>query len=127
LAVDPSSPQSSASGRIAGLEVLQPEMSSSDLSVYVGLASLIVIFAEAPDDAEFIAQIEALRPNADELAERNVVLLTDTAPAERGPLRQSLRPRGFNIILIDSMGTLVQRRGSVIDARTLIRQIAQMP
>ena len=126
-AADLASPPPAVSGGIPGLEALQPDMSSSDLSGYVGLASLIVIFADAPDDADFIAQIEILRPSVDDLAAQNVVLLTDTAPSESGPLRQSLRPRGFSIILIDSTGTLVQRRGTVTDAQMLIRQIEQMP
>jgi hypothetical protein len=126
-AADLASPPPSLSGGIPGLEALQPDMSSSDLSGYVGLASLIVIFADAPDDADFVAQIDILRPSVDDLAARNVVLLTDTAPSESGPLRQSLRPRGFSIILIDSTGTLVQRRGTVTDAQMLIRQIEQMP
>jgi hypothetical protein len=126
-AADLSSPPSTVSGGIPGLEALQPDMSSSDLSAYVGLATLIVIFADAPDDAEFIAQIDILRPSADNLAARDVVLLTDTAPSENSPLRQSLRPRGFSIILIDTTGTLAQRRNTVTDARRLIRQIDQMP
>jgi hypothetical protein len=126
-AADLASPPPALSGGIPGLEALQPDMSSSDLSGYVGLASLIVIFADAPDDADFVAQIDILRPSVDDLVAQNVVLLTDTAPSESGPLRQSLRPRGFSIILIDSTGTLVQRRGTVTDAQMLIRQIEQMP
>lgn len=126
-AADLASPPPDMSGGIPGLEALQPDMSSSDLSGYVGLASLIVIFADAHDDADFVAQIDILRPSVDDLAAQNVVLLTDTAPSESGPLRQSLRPRGFSIILIDSTGTLVQRRGTVTDAQMLIRQIEQMP
>ena len=125
-AAELSSPRSSVSGGISGLEALQPDMSSSDLSGYVG-STVIVIFADAPDDADFIAQIDILRPSADDLAAQNVVLLTDTAPSENGPLRQSLRTRGFRIILIDSTGTLAQRRSTVTDAKTLIRQIDQMP
>lgn len=124
---DLSSPPSSMSVRISGLEALQPDVTSLDVSSYIGLATLIVIFADGPDDADFTAQIDILRPRAEELATRNVVLLTDTAPSENGQLRQSLRPRGFSILLIDSTGTLAQRRRTVTDVRRLIRQIDQMP
>ena len=126
-AADSLAAPSSVSNGIPGLEALQPEMSSTDLSSYMGHATLIVIFADGPDDADFIAQIDILRSRAEDLATRDVVLLTDTTPSENGPLRQSLRPRGFSIILIDSTGTLAQRRRTVTDARRLIRQIDQMP
>ena len=118
---------SSVSDGISGLEALQPNMPSPDISSYIGVATLIVIFADEPDDADFVAQIDILRSRADDLAARNVVLLTDTSPSDDGPLRQSLRPRGFSLILIDSTGSLTQRRRTVTDARRLIRQIDQMP
>lgn len=116
-----------APARISGLEALQPDAAVSDLAAYVGVATLIVVFADAPDDADFLAQIDILRSRAADLAERDVVLLTDTAPAGNGPLRQALRPRGFSLILIESTGTLAQRRGSVTEAARLLRQIDQMP
>jgi hypothetical protein len=126
-AADVSSPPSLVSSRLSGLEALQPDMPSSDLSSFIGASALIVIFADDPDDPDFVSQIGILRSRADDLAARNVVLLTDTAPAEDGPLRQALRPRGFSILLIDSTGTLAQRRRTVTDARRLIRQIDEMP
>ena len=125
-ATDLSPPPSSVPDRIAGLEVLQPEMPAPELSSYIGDSKLIVIFADEPDDADFIAQIDTLRSRVDDLAARDVVLLTDTAPSEDSPLRQSLRPRGFSLLLIDSTGMMVQRRRSVTDARRLLRQIDEM-
>jgi len=122
-AAETSSPMSVFSG----LEALQPEMPSSDLGSYAGHSTLIVIFADSLDDAEFTAQLDILRPHAEFLATRNVVLLTDTSPDANGPLRQALRPRGFSLLLINSVGTLAQRRGTVTDSQRLIRQIDQMP
>ena len=122
-AADTSSPTSA----FTGLEALQPDMPSSDLNSYAGHATLIVIFADSLDDAEFTAQLDILRPHAIALAARNVVLLTDTSPSANGPLRQALRPRGFSLLLINSVGTLAQRRGTVTDSQRLIRQIDQMP
>ena len=111
----------------SGLEALLPETPLSDLGSYADHSTLIVIFADTPDDTEFTAQLDILRPYAEALAALNVVLLTDTSPSENGPLRQALRPRGFRLLLINSEGTLTQRRGTVTDSETLIRQIGQMP
>ena len=122
-AAETSSPMSVFSG----LEALQPEMLSSDLRSYAGHSTLIVIFADSLDDAEFTAQLDILRPHAEFLSARNIVLLTDTSPDANGPLRQALRPRGFSLLLINSVGTLAQRRGTVTDSQRLIRQIGQMP
>lgn len=122
-AADTSSPASAFSG----LEALQPDTASSDLSSYAGHATLIVIFADSLDDPDFTAQLDILRPHAEYLAARDVVLLTDTSPSANGPLRQALRPRGFSLLLINSVGTLAQRRGTVTDSQRLIRQISQMP
>ena len=118
---------SSPASAFTGLEALKPEIPSSDLRSYAGHSTLIVIFADSLDDAEFAAQLDILRPHAVALAARNVVLLTDTSPDANGPLRQALRPRGFSLLLINSVGTLTQRRGTVTDAQRLIRQIDQMP
>ena len=122
-AAETSSPMSVFSG----LEALQPEVPSSDLRSYAGHSTLIVIFADSLDDAEFTAQLDILRPHAEFLSARNIVLLTDTSPDANGPLRQALRPRGFSLLLINSVGTLAQRRGTVTDSQRLIRQIGQMP
>ena len=122
-AADTSSPASA----FTGFEALQPDMPSNDLISYAGHATLIVIFADSLDDADFTAQLDILRPHAEYLAAQNVVLLTDTSPDANGPLRQALRPRGFSLLLINSVGTLTQRRGTVTDSQRLIRQIDQMP
>lgn len=113
--------------KIEGLEALQPDSRSFNIPDYEGIATLIIIFADSADDPDFLAQLDVLRERADAFARRDVVLLTDTDPDAQGPMRQSLRPRGFGILLIDSMGTLNQRRRTVTDARTLIRQIDKMP
>lgn len=126
-ATDQTAPPLDDLPKIEGLEALQPDDRTFNIPDYQGIATLIVIFADDADDPDFLAQLDVLRGRADALARRNIVLLTDTDPAANGPLRQSLRPRGFGILLIDSMGTLNQRRRTVTDARTLIRQIDKMP
>jgi hypothetical protein len=113
--------------KIEGLEALQPDRRSFNIPDYEGIATLIIIFADSADDPDFLAQLDVLRGQADAFARRDVALLTDTDSDAQGPMRQSLRPRGFGILLVDSLGTLNQRRRTVTDARTLIRQIDEMP
>jgi hypothetical protein len=62
-----------------------------------------------------------------ELEDRGVVILTDTDPAERGPLRLELRPRGFGLVLIDTDGSIVQRRPAPTTAREIINLIDRLP
>lgn len=126
-AADQTTPLLADVPKIEGLEALQPDSRSFAIPDYEGIATLIIIFADSADDPDFLAQLDVLRERADAFARRDVVLLTDTDPDAQGPMRQSLRPRGFGILLIDSMGTLNQRRRTVTDARTLIRQIDKMP
>src|SRR5690606_12611319 len=75
----------------------------------------------------FRQQIAELEEGAAGLEDRRVVILTDTDPAARGPLRQKLRPRDFGIVLIDTDGTVVQRRPSVTTAREIMNLIDRLP
>ena len=87
----------------------------------------IVIFADTPDDPRFSQQLKMLDERMADLEERDVVILTDTDPAARGPLRTELRPRGFNLVLIDKDGSVAQRRPAPTTARELINLIDRMP
>jgi hypothetical protein len=100
---------------------------STDLSTYLWIARPIVVFADSAADPRFQQQIDMLEARRDELDERDVVVLTDTDPAARGPLRQELRPRDFNLVLIDKDGNVAIRRPSPTPARELIRLIDRMP
>lgn len=91
------------------------------------VARPLVVFADSSVDPRFRQQIAELNSRAAELEERRVVVLSDTRPAERGPLRQELRPRGFGLVLIDTDGTVVQRRPSVTTAREILNLIDRLP
>lgn len=87
----------------------------------------VVVFADSPEDPWFAEQIEWLRADLDRLAERDVVILTDTDPAARSPLRLKLRPRGFMLVLIAKDGTVVLRKPAPWTVRELTRSIDKMP
>lgn len=87
----------------------------------------IVVFADTPEDPRFDQQIARLREGLDALAERDVVILTDTDPAARAPLRLKLRPRGFMLVLIAKDGTVALRKPAPWTVRELSRSIDKMP
>jgi Domain of unknown function (DUF4174) len=91
------------------------------------VARPVVVFADSPADPRFAQQISMLDERLPELEERDVVILIDTDPDAAGPLRKELRPRGFNLVLIDKDGTVVQRRPAPTTARELINLIDRLP
>jgi hypothetical protein len=91
------------------------------------VARPLVIFADSANDPRLAQQLRELEERAAELEERRVVVLVDTDPAARAPLRQELRPRGFGLVLIDTDGTVVQRRPSITTAREILNLIDRLP
>lgn len=91
------------------------------------IARPIVVFADTPNDPRFVQQMQMLDQQPAELVDRAVVILTDTDPAARGPLRLELRPRGFGLVLIDLDGSIVQRRPAPTTAREIINLIDRLP
>ncbi|MDA9789749.1 DUF4174 domain-containing protein [Amylibacter sp.] len=87
----------------------------------------VVVFADTPEDLLFIRQMELLDAGQDELAERDVIILTDTDSAEISPLRKKLRPRGFQLALIGKDGKVKLRKPRPWTVRELSRVIDKMP
>ncbi len=106
---------------------VQIDAIDADLNDFLWLARPVVIFADTPNDPRFAEQIELLRARAGELAERDVVVLTDTDPAARSDIRTKLRPRGFMLVLIGKDGGVKLRKPSPWDVRELTRVIDKMP
>ncbi len=103
------------------------EEAPTTLEELLWIARPVVVFADSENDPRFLQQLQLLEERADDLADRNVVVLVDTDPAAAGPLRQSLRPRGFGLVLIDTDGSVVQRRPAPTTARELINLIDRLP
>jgi len=99
----------------------------TDLSEFVWKNRPIVIFADSENDPAFIEQIELLRARPEALAERDVVVLSDTTPDTLSPLRKKLRPRGFMLVLIGKDGGIKLRKPRPWTVREITRVIDKMP
>ena len=98
-----------------------------DLSQFIWQNRPVVVFADSPNDPRFIQQMEFLTARSKDLAERDVVVLTDTDPAAGGPLRSKLHPRGFMLVLIVKDGTIYLRKPAPWDVREISRTIDKLP
>ncbi|MFV0475261.1 MAG: DUF4174 domain-containing protein [Pikeienuella sp.] len=97
------------------------------LAAYLWEARPVVVFADNARDPRFQEQMQGLEDRAAGLEARDVVVLTDTDPAAREPLRRKLRPRGFMLVIIDKDGAIIQRAPRPISADALIRLIDRTP
>ncbi|WP_113910525.1 DUF4174 domain-containing protein [Roseovarius dicentrarchi] len=98
-----------------------------DLKQFLWINRPLVVFADSPNDPRFIRQMELLTARSDELAERDVVVLTDTDPDKRSALRDRLHPRGFMLVLMVKDGTIYLRKPAPWDVREISRTIDKLP
>lgn len=98
-----------------------------DPAAFLWNARPVVVFADTPDDPAFREQIRALEAGTDALAERDVVVITDSDPAEASAWRRQLNPRGFSLVIIDKDGQVKQRRPLPWDVREISRAIDKLP
>ena len=87
----------------------------------------LVIFADAAADPRFAEQLKLLAVDPSLLAERDVVVITDTDPKAKSALRTELRPRGFMIVLLAKDGTVVFRKPLPWDLREITHAIDKLP
>lgn len=90
-------------------------------------ARAIVVFANSPFDPQYIRQVDLLLRDIGDLVERDVMLITDTDPAEPSDLRIKLRPRAFMLALIGKDGQVKLRKPAPWDVRELSRSIDKTP
>ncbi|QYX55549.1 DUF4174 domain-containing protein [Roseovarius sp. SCSIO 43702] len=111
---------------IPGDEVLIGPM-DTDLSEFLWKKRPLVVFADSENDPRFIQQMDKVTARLDDLAERDVIVLTDTNAGERTELRDRFHPRGFMIVLLSKDGSIVLRRPAPRDVRELSRSIDKLP
>ncbi|MFK7941061.1 MAG: DUF4174 domain-containing protein [Roseovarius sp.] len=105
--------------------VMRPD--EVDLQQFIWKKRPVIVLADSPNDPRFIQQMSFLEAEIDDLAKRDVVILTDTDPEARSPLREKLHPRGFMLVLIGKDGGIKLRKPLPWDVRELSRAIDKMP
>jgi hypothetical protein len=103
------------------------EASQIALSDLVWRKRAVIVFADSPFDPLFGRQMRMLGSDPDELVERDVIVITDTDPAARSDIRQSLRPNGFSLVLIDKDGEAKLRKPLPWDVREITHAIDKFP
>ena len=106
---------------VGGLEII--DAAGVDPAAYKWQRRLVVIFADSPLDPVFLEQMDLLTERPQDLVERGVLVITDTVPEARSPLRQMLRPHGFSLVLIDKDGQVKLRKPRPWDVREISRAI----
>ncbi|PCJ09416.1 MAG: hypothetical protein COB16_04430 [Rhodobacteraceae bacterium] len=99
----------------------------TDLSEFLWKNRPVVVFADSPDDPRFHEQIDRLSQGIEALFDRDVVVLVDTDPAANSLLRQTLRPRGFVLVLVGKDGGVKLRKPTPWTVRELTRTIDKFP
>ncbi len=99
----------------------------TDLGEFLWTRRVLVVFADSPADPRYQDQIEFLQDGEDMLRERDVIVLTDTNPADRSPARRKLRPRGFQLTLVDKDGMVKLRKPVPWTVREIAATIDKTP
>ncbi|WP_321364085.1 DUF4174 domain-containing protein [uncultured Celeribacter sp.] len=103
------------------------DVGNTELSEFKWAARVLVVFADSPLDPSYSDQIALLEDRPDALLERDVVVLTDTDPDARSPIRTALRPRGFALVIVDKDGRVMLRKPAPWDVREITRAIDKTP
>lgn len=91
------------------------------------VARALVLFADSHNDPRFRQQLALLTQEAEALADRDVIVITDTDPAAMSALRTQLRPRGYMMALLGKDGRVALRKPAPWSVRELSRSIDKMP
>jgi len=110
-----------------GTSVLFEEDFTEDLSQFQWKKRPVIVFADSENDPAFVEQLELLHASERDLLERDVIVLTDTDPEARNPLRLKMRPRGFMLVLVGKDGGIKQRKPFPWSVREITRSIDKMP
>lgn len=98
-----------------------------DLSELQYIARPIVVLANSPHDPMVAEQIGFLLERVEELVVRDVIIVLDTDPAANTSVRQTLRPRAFQLVLMDKDGRVHLRKPFPWEVREITRTIDKMP
>ncbi|MEJ6401419.1 DUF4174 domain-containing protein [Yoonia sp. 2307UL14-13] len=91
------------------------------------IARPLVVFADTPNDPRFQQQMDLIAIDIEELALRDVIVITDTDPGARSDIRLELRPRGYMMALLSKDGRVAFRKPTPWNVREISRSIDKMP
>ncbi len=100
---------------------------SVDLDDFVWIKRPLIVFADSHADPRYVQQMEYITERLEDLDDRDVVVLTDTAKGEHTALRDKLHPRGFMLVLIGKDGSIYLRKPVPWSVREITRVIDKMP
>lgn len=103
------------------------DATSLDIDELIWVARPLVVFADSADDPRFRQQMDMLLERPGELADRDVIILTDTDPSAQSDLRLRLRPRGFSLVIMGKDGQVELRKPIPWTVREISRTINKMP
>ena len=100
-------------------------LDAADVSIeeYLWKNRLIVVFANSDLDPNFREQLELLEERPNDLIARDVIVVTDTDPANPSAVRLDLRPRAFGLVFIDKDGVVKLRKPNPWSVREISRSI----
>ncbi|ORM65384.1 hypothetical protein PRCB_22655 [Pantoea rodasii] len=104
---------------------LSPE--TADLNTYRWHNRPVVIFAPSKQDSRYQQQITLLESQKTALTERDIIVLSDTSPGDKGQLRSQLKPKGFEVVLVGKDGGMKLRETTPLSAEVLLSTIDNMP
>ena len=121
-----------AASAVTAQETAAPKLApipASDVALadFLWLKRPIVVFADSPNDPAFVTQLLNLAEDPGELEKRDVVILTDSDPANPSEARETLRPRGFSMVLLDKDGAVKLRKPLPWSVREIVRAIDKFP
>lgn len=99
----------------------------TDLHSFLWENRLLLVFADTPNDPRFRQQLDMLKAEEALLVDRDMLVLTDTDPAARTPARMQLRPRDFQVVLIDKDGGVKLRKPLPRTVREITRIVDKTP
>ena len=107
---------------------LQPvDAAGLDLKQFIWTNRVLVIFADSPADPALQQQLRLFSADPEPLRLRDVVVVTDTDPANSSPARKQLRPRGFSLVWVDKDGEVRLRKASPWSVREVAQAIDKTP
>jgi len=122
---DATEAETAAEAEPEGLRIL--DATDIDPDEFLWEWRILAVMADTPNDPAFIRQMRDINERANELFERDVVVVFDSDRNSGSILRQRLRPRGFMLVIIDKDGEVKQRRPAPRDVREISAVIDRFP